>query len=146
MRVEITDQQQRAVDEDLVRRAAEAAQRVAGGNMDELSVVLLDDVAMAVLNRRLLGRDETTDVIAFEAEQDPDALRSEIYVNTDAAARQGPEYGHDFVWELCFLVAHGVLHALGYDDNTEEERERMFALQEEALSNLGLGEDSKSGA
>jgi len=67
-------------------------------------------------------------------------------VNTDAAARQGPEYGHDFVWELCFLVAHGVLHALGYDDNTEEERERMFALQEEALSNLGLGEDSKSGA
>jgi len=124
-------------DEALVRAVAEAALEAAGGRLDELSVVILGDEEMAGLNRRLLGRDETTDVLAFEAEHDPDAVRSEIYVNADAARRQGPEYGHSFQQELCFLVAHGVLHALGYDDADEDARSRMFELQRQAVARAG---------
>lgn len=134
VRVEVTDRVGLGQScEDLVRTAAGAALQVAGGHLDELSVVLLGDEEMAALNRRLLGRDEVTDVIAFEADQDPDAVRSEIYVNAAAARRQAPEYGHSFEQELCFLVAHGVLHALGYDDADDDDRARMFELQNEAV-------------
>jgi len=139
MTVEIVDRQhRRKVPGELVERTARAAARLGGGGLDELSVVLLDDAAMAELNRRLSGRDETTDVMAFEAEKDPDAVRSEIYVNVDAAARQGPEYGHTFEQEVCFLIAHGVLHALGHDDTDEEARAAMYELQHRALREAGV--------
>jgi probable rRNA maturation factor len=146
MRVDVIDRQLRTVDEALVRKAAITACQLVNGRLDELSVVLLDDQGMKTLNRQLLARKGTTDVIAFEAEQDPDALRSEIYVNTDAAARQGPQYGHDFVWELCFLVAHGTLHALGYDDHTEASRQHMFSLQEQVVRKLQLADDGDTRA
>ncbi|MCD6350683.1 MAG: rRNA maturation RNase YbeY [Armatimonadetes bacterium] len=141
--MEITDRQRRRVDEAFVARVAEEARRLVGGELDELSVVLLDDEGIEQLNRQLLGREGTTDVIAFEAEEDPDARRAEIYINTDAAARQGPEYGHDATWELGFLVAHGVLHALGFSDASEAERQRMFELQQRVMNTLLPGEKSE---
>ncbi len=132
MKVEITKLHSQAVDEALVERAARRAVELAGGRLDELSVVLVDDGRIVQLNRRLLGRDGPTDVIAFEAEADPDAVRAEVYVNVDAALRQARELGHSFEWELAFLVAHAALHALGMDDASESERARMFQLQRAA--------------
>jgi probable rRNA maturation factor len=135
MSVEITDLAlAHQVDRGLILAAAEATLRLVARSIDELSVVLLEDKAMTALNLRLLGRDEPTDVIAFEAERDPDAERAEIYVNLDAADRQAAEYGHSIAEELAFLVAHGVLHALGYDDSDDAAREAMFALQERAVA------------
>lgn len=159
MLVEIIDNQSRPLDRALLVAAATSAHELglapppatspppspAPRPLDEISIVLLDDEAMTALNRQLLGRDDTTDVLAFEAEDDPDARRSEIYVNTDAAARQGPEYGHDFLWELCFLVAHGLLHALGYTDATDSDRRAMFSLQHAVLAALALGDDGDTG-
>ena len=124
MSVEITDLTSgRQVDRDLIIAAAEATLGLAARQLDELSIVLLDDEGMTRLNLRLLDRDEPTDVIAFEAEEDPDA-------------RQAAEYGHTPAEELAFLVAHGVLHALAYDDAEDADRAAMFALQEQVLAVL----------
>ena len=69
MSVEITDLTSgRQVDRDLIIAAAEATLGLAARQLDELSIVLLDDEGMTRLNLRLLDRDEPTDVIAFEAE------------------------------------------------------------------------------
>jgi probable rRNA maturation factor len=137
MSVEITNRASgRKVDPALVVAAAEETFRLAGRGLDELSVVLLDDDGMAALNLRLLGRDGPTDVLAFEAESDPDGERAEIYLNLDAAERQAAEYGHSFADELSFLVSHGVLHALAYDDSDDAGRGAMFALQDDVLAAL----------
>lgn len=141
MQVEIIDRQRHAVDRALLREIAKRTCELARGAIGELSVVLLDDGQMAELNKRLTGDDWPTDVLAFEAERDPDTVRAEIYVNTDAAQRQGLEYGHGFVYELCFLLAHGVLHALGMTDQGESDRREMFRLQEKAVQSVGVGRD-----
>jgi probable rRNA maturation factor len=138
MRVEIIDLQGHGQAAEIAARAAQATVALVGGQLDELSIVLLDDERMAELNARLLGRPEPTDVIAFEAEEDAEGKRAEIYVNTDAAERQGHEYGLGWAGELAFLVAHAVLHALGYADATEDQRRAMFALQEQVVSQLGV--------
>ena len=138
MVVEIIDRQGRSVDYDLVERAAKATHEMAGGRLTALSIVLLDDDGIAQLNRQLLGREGPTDVIAFEAEPDPEGLSAEIYVNVDAAQRQGEQYGLGFEGELCFLVAHGVLHALGYSDKSETQRQEMFRLQRRVVESLGV--------
>ena len=144
MVVEIIERQGKSVARELVERAARVAHQIGGGRLSSLSIVLLDDEGISELNRRLLGREGPTDVIAFEAEEDPEGLSAEIYVNVDAAERQGKEYGLGFEGELCFLVAHGVLHALGFSDVTAGKREEMFRLQERVLEVIGIGGGRKA--
>ena len=50
---------------------------------------------------------------------------------------QAEEYGHSVTREFCFLVAHSMLHLLGYDHMVDEERKVMEAKQEEILKNCG---------
>lgn len=97
--------------------------------LEGLSLALVDDERIAGLNQRLLGREGTTDVIAFEAEDG----EGEIIISVDTAQRQAAEQGHGLTAELQFLVAHGVLHVLGWDDTAPEDRERMLKRQDEIV-------------
>ena len=55
----------------------------------------------------------------------------------DKVKEQAKEYGHSTVRELAFLVAHSMLHLMGYDHMEEEERKVMEEKQEEILKNCG---------
>ncbi len=76
------------------------------------------------INKQFLGHDAVTDVISFvlDGEGGPDG---EIYVNLDRAKRQAREYGVRYTDEVRRLVVHGVLHLVGYDDATEQQRQTM---------------------
>lgn len=130
---------------DLVIHAL-AAEGVAGPVA--LTVVLADDAAIHDLNRRFLDHDEPTDVISFAFDR-ADAAGSfitpghdsneprqlgEIYVSCERAAAQSGEWGTTPAREVRFLVVHGVLHLLGWDDTTPEDRTRMLERQEEILA------------
>jgi len=113
-----------------------------------LTVVLVDDAAIHDLNRRFLAHDEPTDVISFALDRADDAggfvtpgddsdeprHLGEIYVSCERAAAQSGEWGTTPAREVRFLVVHGVLHLLGWDDTTPEDRARMLARQEEILA------------
>lgn len=113
-----------------------------------LTVVLVDDPTIHDLNRRFLDHDEPTDVITFALDGDagedagqfvlPDqgAFRQlgEIYISCERAAAQSGEWDSDPAREVRFLVVHGVLHLLGWDDATPEARAQMLARQEEILA------------
>ena len=58
----------------------------------------------------------------------------EMYISFERAAAQSADWGSDQEREIRFLVVHGVLHLLGWDDATTEERERMLARQGEILA------------
>ncbi|MFP4250736.1 MAG: rRNA maturation RNase YbeY [Armatimonadota bacterium] len=147
MEVLIRDLQNHPLDEELLRDAAMQAARVgleAGDTPsdrlpDTVSVAIVDDDRIREINRSFRGTDATTDVIAFEAEDEPDRVAGEVIVSADTARRQAAEYGHSPQRELCLLVAHGVLHVLGYEDYDEDARGRMMALQQEALRRLEGG-------
>ncbi len=111
-----------------------------------LTVVLVDDATIHDLNRRFLAHDEPTDVITFALDAaDDDAAfvlpaagsfrqLGEIYISCERAAAQSAEWGSDPRREVRFLVAHGVLHLLGWDDATAEARAAMLARQEAILA------------
>ncbi|MGI5816831.1 MAG: rRNA maturation RNase YbeY [Armatimonadota bacterium] len=135
------------IDEQLLERAATEAARVgtqaadspAPGLPDAISIAIVDDRRIRELNRRFRGTDATTDVIAFEADDEPDRRSGELIVSADTARRQAREYDHSFERELCLLVAHGVLHVLGYEDYEDEARARMLALGEDVLEQMKGG-------
>ena len=103
----------------------------------ELSLALLGDADIQELNRRYLGKDAPTDVIAF-ALGDGGELVGDVYIGVEQARRQADELAVPLPEELARLAIHGTLHVLGHDHPEGEEREgsRMFVLQERLLREL----------
>ncbi|MCD6361713.1 MAG: rRNA maturation RNase YbeY [Armatimonadetes bacterium] len=136
MEVEIRDLQETATDHELLRRVARRALEVGGGRLDRLSVALVDDRRISQINRRFRNREGPTDVIAFEAEPEAGELAGEVIISVETARRQADEAGHGLARELCLLMAHGVLHVLGHDDETETGAAEMNRLQDTILAGL----------
>jgi probable rRNA maturation factor len=126
-----------------LRRAALAAMRAEGcPSSSEASVAVVSDRLIRALNRRYLGRDRATDVLAFpQAPRKPPGqgaggLLGDVVVSAERAAAQAPRYGQTVERELELLVIHGVLHLLGYDDTTPRSRARMRRREREILISL----------
>jgi probable rRNA maturation factor len=119
--------------EDAVRRTLAAEERADV----EISIALVGDEEIRDLNRRWLGKDEPTDVIAFALGDEGDVV-GDVYLGVGQATRQAEELGIPLREELARLAIHGVLHVLGHDhpEGAERERSPMFELQERLLSEL----------
>ncbi len=84
---------------------------------------LVRSAAMKVLNKEFRGKNKETDVLSFGSSS-KDLLGS-IVIDIDTAKKQAKEYKHHLEREIQELFIHGVLHLLGYDHETEKEREVM---------------------
>lgn len=97
----------------------------------ELSILLCDDDTIHDLNRRHRRKNKPTDVLAFalrEGQPVPGSTAlGDVVISLDTAQRQADELGRTLWQEVTFLLAHGLLHLLGYDHQTDEEERRMNA-------------------
>lgn len=98
----------------------------------EISILLTDDEEIHTLNREYRGIDRPTDVLSFsQIEGEPvisegDFVQlGDIAISVETARRQAEEKNRTLEDELELLVVHGVLHLLGYDDQTDEQAELM---------------------
>jgi probable rRNA maturation factor len=138
--VRVEDAPPAVTDEAFVTRvlAAAAARIEVSG---EVSVSFVSDEEIHELNRTYRNVDRPTDVLSFAMEEEfAPGLRvlGDIVVSLPTARRQAEAYGHGLEREVAFLLVHGFLHLNGYDHETEADEERMFALQEEVLADVGL--------
>jgi probable rRNA maturation factor len=108
----------------------------------EVSIAIVDDEAMTGLNRKFRRKSRTTDVLTFPADDsynEPSAKGrplGDIVISIDQARRQAAEEKHALATELRYLILHGVLHALGYDHETDEGE--MNELELEVREAVGL--------
>ncbi len=98
----------------------------------ELSVMLCDDSTIQELNRRYRREDRPTDVLAFsmaEGEQIAGSplLLGDIVISLSTAARQATASRQELLVEVTLLLAHGLLHLLGFDHRTRAQQRRMKA-------------------
>jgi probable rRNA maturation factor len=145
--IQIDNRFRNRVSSDALHRAAQATLEHEGQKTPiELAIAVADDETLRQLNRRHLGEDVATDVLAFPNEtrgpfvslpRIPQYL-GDVIVSFSRAETQAAEADHDVQTELQLLVVHGLLHLLGYEDAAEEERDRMWALQAEILSTLDV--------
>ncbi|MCX6375237.1 MAG: rRNA maturation RNase YbeY [Armatimonadetes bacterium] len=113
----------------------------------EISIVLADDAQIRVLNRMYRGKDRPTDVLSF-SQLEGEELNSggegaitlgDVVISVETAERQAAERAHSLEDELDVLVVHGVLHLLGYDDETEPEAAEMRRHERKILDQLRDG-------
>ena len=110
-----------------------------------LSLHLVGDETIRALNAEHRDKDAATDVLSFPLFEPGFALPpdepvhlGDVVVSYPRAVAQADEYGHSVEREVAYLVAHGVLHVLGYDHEEESDRLRMREKEEEALRPLGF--------
>ena len=124
----------------------------------QVCLVLTDNETIHKTNLEYRQIDRATDVLSFPMVDfpapadysvledddscfDPESgelLLGDIMISAERAAAQAEEYGHSVKREFCFLVAHSMLHLLGYDHMTPEEAADMEARQAKALEELGI--------
>jgi len=88
-----------------------------------VTLLLASDAALRRLNRRYLGKDRATDVLAFPAEGELEPGRphlGEIAISVPRAARQARRARWRLGEEMSLLVVHGFLHLLGHDHATDD--------------------------
>jgi probable rRNA maturation factor len=85
--------------------------------IDEVSIAFIDDEAMTSLNRKFRRKNKTTDVLTFPGD---DRFLGDIVISVDQARRQAVDEKHSLATEVRYLILHGILHALGYDHETDD--------------------------
>lgn len=124
-----------------------------------VAVLLTDNEGIHVMNKEYRNIDRPTDVLSFpnvdyeepadfsgiedaiEDYFDPETgelCLGDIVISIDKVYEQAREYGHAPLREFAFLVAHSILHLLGYDHMEAEEAKVMETKQEEILTSLGI--------
>jgi probable rRNA maturation factor len=99
----------------------------------EVSIAFIDDLEMRRLNRRYRQKNKTTDVLSFSGEED---FLGEIVISPAQIKKQAPASDNSFQQEVIFILVHGLLHLVGYDDNTEKERLKMVELGKSFIKKL----------
>lgn len=109
---------------------------------DEVSVVFVADAEMKRLNRTWRRRNKTTDVLTFEGDHELEAegmpaSLGDIVICLDQARRQARDQRHPLATEVRYLILHGLIHALGFDHETDDGE--MDALELRMRARVGLG-------
>lgn len=124
--------------EDLVEDAAAAALTEIDFGGGAVTILLTDDDSVRELNARFRGKDYATNVLSFPAPQNPEGLLGDIALAYGVCTREAAEQGKPLAHHLQHLVAHGVLHLVGYDHETDAEAEQMEGLERVILAGLGV--------
>ncbi len=128
-----------------------------------VNVLLTDNEGIHAMNKEYRGIDRPTDVLSFpnvdyeapadfsliedmvEAYFDPESgelCLGDIVISIDKVYEQADDYGHTPLREYAFLIAHSMLHLLGYDHMEPDEAAVMESKQEEILNKLGITRDN----
>lgn len=145
--VKIGSRFQKAVDEEWLRGVAGRVLAAEGVSQAEVGVVVTGDPTVQELNRRYRGEDAPTDVLSFALNESREefvlppgetARLGEVVISLPAARRQAKQAGNTLEQELALLLAHGLLHLLGYDHAVEEEERLMRSRESALLASLGV--------
>lgn len=141
MQVEVSRQatKSRVVSTEEVRSAAEAMLRSLKLPRAELSVLLCDDATIHALNRDYRKKNKPTDVLAFAMREGEDGhlagdLLGDVIISLETATRQAKERAVVTRDEVMMLLAHGLLHLLGWDHQTDADDKRMRAETDRMLA------------
>jgi len=100
-------------------------------NQAWLSIAIVTDRKIQALNRRYLGRDHATDVLAFDLRdrgilpQKSSKLVGEIIISADTARRNAKVFQGTPYAEVVLCLTHGILHLVGYDDQKIPDQRKM---------------------
>ncbi len=95
-----------------------------------ISIAFVGDTVIKKLNKNYRGKDKITDILSFDGEGED---LGEIVINYMQIKRQSQKYSKTVQDELVFILVHGLLHLIGYDDQTEKTRKVIIKKGEDFI-------------
>ena len=98
----------------------------------QLDFIFCDDEYLLKINQDYLDHDTYTDIITFPYE-DMNGIAGDIFISVDRVKENASDFGVEFDLELKRVMAHGLLHLLGFGDKSEEEASQMRLKEDEKI-------------
>jgi rRNA maturation RNase YbeY len=105
-----------------------------GKTLKHLNYIFCSDVHLLHINQDYLNHDFYTDIITFNLSDSPDMIEGDIFISIDRVQDNASIIGQSFLRELNRVIAHGVLHLIGYDDTSPQLQNQMRIKEESYLS------------
>jgi len=134
-------QRQIKVDPNLLREVTKRTLKDLGYESAECGILVVTDKRIAELNRTFRNVAAPTDVLAFSMQEGQRVegssnLLGDVVISAERALSQAIDRGHSLERELSFLLVHGLLHLVGWDDTTEGDRKKMLRAQKRILKKI----------
>lgn len=128
------------LNDDAHQRILELIQRKENIQFKLVEVVYVDNNEIQKINKEHLNRDYITDIISFRYDDDTGnrAIEGTLYCCAPRIIEQADEYGFSHAEEFSRILVHGLLHLIGYDDESEEDKRAMTGREDHYLLELGL--------
>ena len=117
----------------------------AGRSAGAVSVAVVDSPTITGIQKEYLNTVGSTDVLSFDLADgandtgDGEVLDCEVIINAQQAGEVAGARSGDAQGELNLYLVHGLLHQLGYDDQSGAQAERMHVKEDQLLGQLGFG-------
>jgi len=131
--IEINNKTRSNIDLRLIKKVSEKFLNVKGRKRYTVSIAFVGDKKIRQLNKKYRKIDKITDVLAFVGDED---FLGEVIINYSQTKRQAKKFNNNTKQELVFILVHGLLHLLGYDDDTAGEKEKMIKMGKKIISQL----------
>jgi rRNA maturation RNase YbeY len=108
----------------------------------EINIIFTSNEYLLEINNKYLNHNYFTDVITFDYSES-EVISGDVFISVDQVRLNADEYTVTFKQELFRVIIHGILHLLGYNDKTAEERENMRKQENDSLGKLAFDIDGE---
>ena len=106
-----------------------------GHTTGDIGYLFCSDNKILEINKQYLQHDYYTDIITFDYSEDKE-VSGDMFISVETVNSNAKLFDVDYEEELLRVIIHGILHLCGYKDETDEEKETMRKLENEALTML----------
>ena len=107
-----------------IRKWIEATLSSEGKEGETINIILTSNSIIKSLNKKYLRRNYTTDIIAFNYNRG-NIISGDLFLNPDTIKKNAGKYKTKFAEEILRVIIHGILHLIGYNDKSVEEKMEM---------------------
>jgi rRNA maturation RNase YbeY len=100
----------------------------------EINFIICSDEYLHQMNVEYLDHDTYTDIITFDNSESPDKIEGELYISIDRIKENARAFTGEVSLELHRVMAHGVLHLIGFNDKTKLQQEEMRLKEDHCLA------------
>lgn len=109
-----------------------------GFEIDEINYIFCSDSHLLTINQQYLEHDTFTDIITFPFSEEEKVITGDVYISIDRVWENSEKFGVEFEDELHRVIIHGILHLLGYVDDSDEDKKFMRQKEDHYLAKLSL--------
>ena len=103
-------------------------------NLYDISIIFTSDIFVSDLKKKFFSKNQWTDVIAFPLHNNKDTkIEGDIYISMPTAIVNADKYNEPYEKEVARLVIHGVLHLIGFYDDTKKGKDIMSKIEDRLL-------------